>query len=46
MYRDVVVVADDMGYAHERDEGIVHAYQHGIITQSSVRQQHTSHAYT
>jgi hypothetical protein len=35
--RTVIVTADDLGYAPERDVGIVEAFEHGCVTQASVR---------
>jgi hypothetical protein len=34
--RVLLVTADDLGYAPERDAGIIRGFEHGVITQASV----------
>lgn len=38
-----MVTADDLGYAPERDAGILHGFEHGCISQASVNE-HTEQA--
>ena len=33
----IVVNADDLGYCDERDEGIIEAFERGIVSSTSVR---------
>jgi hypothetical protein len=40
--RVLLVTADDLGYAPERDAGIIHGFEHGAISQASVRRKHNN----
>jgi hypothetical protein len=40
-HRVLLVTADDLGYAPERDLGIVRGFETGIITQASVSRMHS-----
>ena len=39
--RMLLVTADDLGYAPERDAGIIYGFEHGAISQASVRHKQT-----
>ena len=40
--RVLLVTADDLGYAPERDAGIIHGFEHGVITQASVSERNNT----